>query len=411
MDDGHPPVTTHLWERSEAAEAPLAGQTHTPRRRWLLLAGLVVAVLAAGLLFVSQGPGPATTAALDPRNPQTSGAQALATVLADHGARVDVARGELELSRAGVDGNTTVFVPRTTELAESTTRNLARLTNTAERLVVLAPDRPVLQALSPSVGVTQVRRGEQDLVAADCPTSDIRPGETLSRSQAEFSAPRTDATCFTRDRTSVYMTLPRSAGSAPLVLLGSTAVITNGQITEASNAAIVLRILGHSGRVVWYVPSLDDVDADETGPEALIPKWIGPGSALVAVAFLGVMLWRGRRLGRLVPEPLPVVVRAAETTESRGRLYRQARDAARAAAVLQSATRGRLADYLGMPRPSSTVSSSGADRALVAAVAAATGRRPDEVGALLFGPPPIRDEHLLGFSVELANLEKEVRRV
>jgi hypothetical protein len=360
---------------------------------------LIVAVLAVGFLFVSQGPGPTTTAALDPRNPQASGAQAFATVLASQGVRVDVARGELELSRSGVGADTTVFVPRTTELAESTTRNLARLTTAAERLVVLAPDRPVLQALSPSVGVTDVRRGVRDLVATDCATSDIRPGETLSRSQNEFQAPRAEATCFTHDRTSVYLALPRAAGSAPLILLGSTAVITNAQITEASNAA-----------VVWYVPSLDDVEPDETGPEALIPKWIVPGLALVAVAFLGVVLWRGRRFGRLVPEPLPVVVRAVETTESRGRLYRRARDASRAAAVLQSATRTRLADYLGMPRPSSTVSSSGAERTLVAAVASATGRQPDEVGALLFGPPPTRDEHLLGLSVELANLEKEVRR-
>ena len=132
--------------------------------------------------------------------------------------------------------------------------------------------------------------------------------------------------------------------------------------------------------------------------------------ALGGVAFLGLVLWRGRRFGRLVPEPLPVVVRAVETTESRGRLYRRARDASRAGATLQQATRVRLADYLGLPRPGPSISSRGADQALVSAVSAATGRPVGEVGALLLGPPPTQDDHLLGLAAELAALEKEVRR-
>jgi len=42
-------------------------------------------------------------------------------------------------------------------------------------------------------------------------------------------------------------------------------------------------------------------------------------------------------------------------------------------------------------------------------VAAASGRPVDEVGALLLGPPPDRDDHLLGLAAELAALEQEVR--
>ena len=137
---------------------------------------------------------------------------------------------------------------------------------------------------------------------------------------------------------------------------------------------------------------------------------MGPVLALGAVAFLGLVLWRGRRFGRLVTEPLPVVVRAVETTESRGRLYRRARDASRAGATLQLATRTRLADYLGLPRPSPSISERGAEQALVSAVSAVTGRPAADVGALLLGPPPTRDDHLLGLASELAALEKEVRR-
>ncbi len=58
------------------------------------------------------------------------------------------------------------------------------------------------------------------------------------------------------------------------------------------------------------------------------------------------MLWRGRRLGPLATEPLPVVVKAIETTRSRGRLYRKSGDRAHAADALRSATRARAATRL-----------------------------------------------------------------
>ena len=43
---------------------------------------------------------------------------------------------------------------------------------------------------------------------------------------------------------------------------------------------------------------------------------------LLGIAMLAVIWWRGRRLGALASEPLPVTVRSLETTEARGRLYR-----------------------------------------------------------------------------------------
>jgi hypothetical protein len=377
----------------------------------VLVAVLVAAVLAVAFLFVSRGPGPASSAPLDPRNPTANGAQALARVLESQGIEVVVARGRAELERAGADADTTVFVARTAALAESTTKNLADVASAAERLVLVAPDRSVLRYLAPDVGITDARRAAQDLVATECGTTDVRAGETLSRSQVEYRSSLADAACFTHDGSSVYLALARRGPRPPTVLLGATTALSNDQITQGSNGAIALRMLGHSGRVVWYVPSREDVPAgDDAGLTSLLPPWIGPVLTLGGVAFVGLVLWRGRRFGRLVTEPLPVVVRAVETTESRGRLYRRARDASRAGATLQLATRTRLADYLGLPRPAATISSRGADQALVAAVSAASGRRVDEVGALLLGPPPTRDDHLLGLAAELAALEKEVRR-
>ena len=128
-----------------------------------------------------------------------------------------------------------------------------------------------------------------------------------------------------------------------------------------------------------------------------------PSLWLLGSAVLALCLWRGRRLGRLVAEPLPVVVRAVETTESRGRLYRKARDRSRAVAVLQAATARRLTSYLGL--------ATGTDVAAVAAAAASvSGRRYDDVLRLL-GPATVPDDaSMLELATTLAALEKEVRR-
>lgn len=78
--------------------------------------------------------------------------------------------------------------------------------------------------------------------------------------------------------------------------------------------------------------------------------------ALLQLAFAAVLaaVWRARRLGPLVPEKLPVTVPAAETTEGHARLYEQAHARDRAAAVLRSATRTRLAPSSASPRHTPT---------------------------------------------------------
>ena len=115
------------------------------------------------------------------------------------------------------------------------------------------------------------------------------------------------------------------------------------------------------------------------------------------------MVWRGRRLGRLVPEPLPVVVRAVETTEGRARMYRRARAQDRAAAQLREATMARLRDRTGLPR-------SAAPADVVAVVATRTGIPGRDVADLLTGPPPRDDAGLVALAQNLDRLDREVRR-
>ena len=48
----------------------------------------------------------------------------------------------------------------------------------------------------------------------------------------------------------------------------------------------------------------------------LVPDWVAPVVWQLGVAVVLAAWWRARRLGPVVAEPLPVVVRAAETTEA-----------------------------------------------------------------------------------------------
>ena len=93
----------------------------------------------------------------------------------------------------------------------------------------------------------------------------------------------------------------------------------------------------------------------------------------LGVVVVLLALWRMRRLGPLVTEPLPVVVRACETVEGHGRLYRSRRARDRAAAALREAALGRIVTRLGLPRDvtADAVCQELADR---------TGRDPGESG-------------------------------
>jgi hypothetical protein len=198
-------------------------------------------------------------------------------------------------------------------------------------------------------------------------------------------------------------------GSSALVrlddlwLMTSPDSLTNAHVLEADNAALALRLLGQERHLVWYVADATDTPAsDGVQLSALLPPWLIPGLWLVFAGVLALVLWRGRRLGPLVTEPLPVVVRAAESTRSRGQIYRSTGDRQHAAAVLVEASRRRLTELVRLPRgaPLDT---------LVGAVAARTGRDPWTVYEMLSVPLIAKDSQLVELGQRLTQLENEVR--
>jgi hypothetical protein len=184
--------------------------------------------------------------------------------------------------------------------------------------------------------------------------------------------------------------------------VGAAELFSNQRVDRADNAAAALRLLGQQDRLVWYVPDPRDVPSGDTGsPADKLPGGLFPALWLLVAAVLATMLWRGRRLGPLVSEPLPVVVRAVESTQGRGRLYRRVRDRGHAADILRAAATRRIASRLRLP--------AGTGPAWVAAaVAEATGADARAVHDLLVTAPVTDDTELTRLADDLAALEREV---
>ena len=348
--------------------------------------GLVVAVAVLVLL----GGGGRTGAPLDPDNPGPDGAQALARVLEERGVDLTVARDAAALEATGVE-DTTVVVTSTELLGESTTDRL--LAHTRGVPLVLVDPAPGLVGL---IGPFEApSRSTQDGGwEAEC--SDPLFADLTVEVDRALAYPADG--CFRDENGSLVVQ------SGEVTLFGVSEALTNDQVLRADNAAAAVRLLGQHDRLVWYVPTIDDLPVgDGVSLETLLPRWIGPGLWLGALAGVALVAWRARRLGPLATEPLPVVVKAIETTQARGRLYRKARDRPHAAEALRQATRTRAATRLGLTGPT--------DPLLVSEVARHTGRDQDEVAALLDpGVPPGTDQDLIMLARGLAELDREVRR-
>ncbi len=373
----------------------------------LLVVGGVLVALAAGT--------PSAEDYLHPDGTGQGGTRALVDVLRDQGIDVEVVSTS-SAAVAATGPGTTVVVGNSDNLTDTAAVALLAGTRAADGVVLLDAAPGVLDLLD--LGLT-VQSASGTPGPADCSLPWVHGDERLTRVSWAV-VPTGDA--LPSGATGCYpsappkapdgadagppayaaVRLPATGQRAPVTVVGFPDAATNRFVTEADHAALVVRLLGASPRLVWYVPGDEDVIANpSTSDEGVWPAATGPGLAVLALAFGVFAIARGRRLGRLVPEDLPVVVRAAETTESRAELYRASADRHRAAEVLRRATTRRLALRLGLPATTGP-------REVVPAAAAATGLAADDVARTLLGAAPADEAALVDLARQLAHLEEKV---
>ncbi|QPL05847.1 MULTISPECIES: DUF4350 domain-containing protein [Actinomyces] len=386
---------------SAPVEAPSWARRLRSWRPLLLSLALLAAVAVATSLLTS--PQTSTTPyALD--NPKGDGAMALGALLRDEGVGTASPTSMAEVvSQAGP--GTTIALLNASHLSKEERRTLASLGADITVVGTLYQD---LSGLLDDEGELPVPAGisapKGTVLQARCADADAAAAGSIDGTRGTLVLPTgTEAIgCFPVSEGGsdyAYAVIERPGG-ATLRLISDTTLLTNGRIATAGHAALAIRALGHHEQLLWVDGSRLTTHTTVWNSVAL-PPWLAPllFQAIIIVAVLAVV--RGRRMGRLAQEDLPVLVRATETTRGRGRLYRRAGDRQRAATALRAGTALRLGRRLGL--------SPSADGALLTdALARATSQSAPAVQELLYGPVPSDDRSLADLAVQLDHLESEV---
>ena len=366
------------------------------RRRFEIL---VVAAFAVLLLLAYAATDRTSARPLAPDNPAPAGARAAAELLRAQGVSV---REATTLAQVGqLAGPESTVLVTDVRLLSAAQRD--ELLGTGADLVVVGATYGSLEGLGAPVAPSGA--GSAEPIQARCADPDAAAASRLAFSRGSVTAEPGSGVvvCFPVGEDGAGGYAVWDHGDQTVRYLADARVMSNEHLALDGNAALTLRMLGHHEDLVWYLPSALDESAGIDDAVPAVPVTAQLVLVMLAVAAAVLALARGRALGPVVTEVMPVVVRSAETTRGRGRLYRRSRAYDHAAAALRAGTASRLARHLGLPR------SADAD-SLVGAVARATGRDPAEVGALLYGPPPTGDAALLALSATLDTLESEVHR-
>ncbi|MFE5011788.1 DUF4350 domain-containing protein [Streptomyces sp. NPDC056696] len=390
-------------------QPPPTSTARTPRQLWTRTRGLLIAVaiLLIAAVAIALVRSEAAHGRLDPRSADPGGSRAVARLLTDRGVTTRVVTTTAE-ARAAAGPDTTVLVASPDLLTDRQQAQLrAATTDSGGRTVLIAPGAPSLGALAPDVTVDPAPSLDA-LARPGCTLAAARRAGDAETGGRRFATYPADAdTCYRSESLPTLLRLPEAKGG-DTVLIGAPDILLNDRLDEHGNASLALQLLGSRPHLVWYLPSLSD-DARATDSERrsffdLLPSgWLW-GTLQLFVAAVLAAFWRGRRLGRLVPERLPVAIRASEAVEGRARLYRKANARDRAASALRTATRTRLAPLIGVPP-----SQAHTPETLLPALAAALHTPGQDPRPLLFGPPPTDDAALTALADQLDALEREVR--
>ncbi|MGD1217355.1 DUF4350 domain-containing protein [Streptomyces krungchingensis] len=384
--------------------SPTARQVWT-RGRGILLAAVLLLAAAIAIAVVRSD---AQHGRLDPRSPDPYGSRAVAELLADRGVSTRVVT-TLDEARAAAGADTTLLIAAPDLLTERQQRLLhAATASSGGRTVLVSPGPPSVGTLAPQVSADPAVSFDSTL-SPDCALPAARRAGSADTGGVRYTTPAPGADrCYPSDGLPTLLRIPAASGSGDTVVLGAPDIFYNDRLDEQGNASLALQLLGSRSHLVWYLPSLSDDSAADTGDQGffdLLPSgWLW-GTLQLFIAAALAALWRARRLGPLVPERLPVAIRASETVEGRARLYRKADARDRAAAALRSTTRTRLAPLVGVPPAQAH-----APEALLPALSAHLQGDGRTLHPLLFGPPPHDDAALVSLADQLDALEREVRR-
>jgi Domain of unknown function (DUF4350) len=367
-------------------------------RAWLLIC-LIIVIAGVVIGVLHQPPG---NSYLSPGSTSGNGAHALADVLTGLGHQVSTVTSTGSAVAAASAGATLVV----TSPANLSRPELAALAKVPASVLLVGPDGAALSAFGSGLRIWLAGVPVASTAAA-CQLQAAVLAGTADMGGTTLTVPGRLASGVQRcypvggHPSLVQLTLRGRL----VTMLGTGAPLTNGELASQGNAALAIDLLP-THRIVWLVPPAS-AEAAAAGPArprsfySLVPLSAYLVAIQLAIALLLAVAWRARRLGPLVAEPLPVVVRAAETVEGHARLYQSRRARARAADALRRGVITRLSPLAGLPVTAS-------QDAVVAALAPRSAWTQAHVGELLYGPAPESDRALVRLARDLDEFEREV---
>ena len=363
------------------------------RTRWVAGVVLVLGLVVLAVLVVVGTAG--RQQADDPRSSLPSGAGALGALLAAEGVEVTTIN-QVDAAAVAAGPGRTLVVANADELEPAAARRL--LTAGWGKVILLRPHTTALtrfgvRASAGSPGSTSV--------APDCPVEAAQRAGSITVQAVLVSYVATgpaEFACYPTVAGHVYLGA-NTADGVPVELVGGG--VANSELSADGNAAFALNVFGTHGEITWLMARAERA-SDSIRPPSLLPPWWPIALVQCAVAFVVVVIWRGRRLGPILSEPIPVRVRAAETIEGHGRLYHRLTARDRAAEALRAGATARLSRAFGHAEN---------PEALSDAVANRTGCDPADVRRLLYGAVPGSDVDLVILARHLDQLEQEARRL
>jgi hypothetical protein len=361
---------------------------HRVRRHWPLLA-LAAAILAAAALTAS---APADGLPLDPTATDADGTRALVDVLAALDRPAEVVTPD-------AIGDADVVLLLRDQLTAAQRGRLRERARAGARIVVADPASELAPEPTGRTGLLDRQ------LSADCDLSaapdarDVRP----ANGAALFAAPDGGTACFRGGGGAWLVTEP--VGRGHVIALGDASPLTNARLDVADHAPLVVGLLtpAGGGDIGIVRPVLRTAaDADETLSD-LVPTGVRTMLGQLLLAFVVVVMWRARRLGRPLPDRSPVRLPSSDLTAAFGALLARNRTRAPAAQRIVAGARRRLTRHLGLT-PDATHDE------VARAVAAVTGDDADRVTTLLDPAPPDDDAALLRIASELASIERAVDR-
>ncbi len=390
----------------------MTAQASSRASRLRLPFALVALLLLGGLGVALLTPHPQVDGYLDPANNSLTGSHALADMLGERGFTVhsvytpkDAVAAVRSARGSGRTAAVTLVVTSPGLLTAGQRRTLA---GAGADLLLVAPGQAAVTVMAPGVGVqTSQPAGYGRRVEPRCQLPSATFAGSADVAGYTYVIPARAAGCYP---VGGYPSLVRYAAAGhTITILASGAPLSNEFIALDGNAALALNLLSDHRTIVWLTPepaSAVAVPVPGRGPGRSSPSLLPAGVSLLLLQLLVAValaaLWRARRVGPLIAERLPVVVRASETVEGHARLYQARRARSRAAAALRQAMLGRVLPALGLLRDAP-------QEAVTDAIGRRSGLGRPRIDELVYGQPPVTDADLVRLARNLDDLEREVR--